>query len=138
MVLSLWKDVFWFSITSSSRKNHQDSYQFVKNYNLIDKTAFVFAQLYFCIAFFFFRCLIFTELYYQNSCKHKKLQKYINPHVFHHLKYLPYNTVHAKVCTHEEYCFIQGTPLPFRTNVLSKNRWMSFTLSFLASCSPFI
>lgn len=40
------KDLFWYSVTSSSLKNHQDGYQFVKNYNLTDKTAFVFAHLY--------------------------------------------------------------------------------------------
>lgn len=25
LVLSLWKDLFWYSITSSSLKNHQDA-----------------------------------------------------------------------------------------------------------------
>lgn len=51
LVLSLWKDLFWYSITSSRWKNYQDGYQFVKNYNLIDKTAFVFA--YFIFTYFF-------------------------------------------------------------------------------------
>lgn len=40
-------------------------------------------------------------------------------------------------CTHEEYCFIQGTPLSFRTNVLSKNSWMSSHILLLGKWLSF-
>lgn len=55
--------------------------------------------------------------------KHRKFQNSINPHIFNHVKYLPYNTVHAKHRMNTG-GFFQGTPISYRTNALSKNSYL--------------